>query len=920
MNRRGKGRNGYFYLQERAREDYYLGNIERAVVLSKAAASNAPNSSARAGCYFDNAVFLAESGDYISAKRAFSAAKADMFQTRKRQRKYHQSWATKWELKFSYLSALSEASVQFAKGNMKQAEALYYKALDNLLEIRQTTSLTYATQGHLLAQVKNGIARSLLWQGRLMEAEIWAREALSDHWGFMLPRVFTTLSRIFYEQGRFEEGRILAQTMVNMFTSNRLETNACEPLDSLARAFSREALARAYLAMGQYSKALEQYELIKKEMATDPETYNRLFNGHLDFGVALLLTGRIEAARDQLARTLEKATNQFGSDHYSAREAGALLALAHSSKGEEIAARKALGQFFDWYFTHRKDGTSGGISHFTHQQRLELIVEGYVELLARSADTPSVIKAFEVASTTQNHSVGKALSASSARSAAGDPDLVALIRQRQDLQMNLAANQDRMVNLVQAKSSVSRKKVLDELKTKADQLKSAFAALDKEIESKFPDFEKMVSTAKVSLEQIRQVLTGDEAFLSVFSGQNGTYVWAFKKTGKVAFTSVPLSTAELGQQIATLREALTPGAISTVNDIPVFSTGLAHELYGRIMAPVEAGWKTAKLLMVTANAPLDRLPLSLLVIQPVKAVRHNRGKWFSEYRNIPWLARSHAVTQLPSAASIVKLRERVPTTEKMLAFAGFGDPFFESNLDNQTSTGDTAAIVKRGLHLRAIPVARGVKVTSVPFSKLPRLPETADEVKEIAIAVGADPEKDVYCGIEASESRVKKMDLSNRRILVFATHGLMPGDIDGLHQPALALSHPSLQEVQDNDGLLTMGEIMWLRLNADWVVMSACNTAAARGNGKEALSGLGQAFFYAGAKSLLVTSWPVETNSAKALTTGLFRHLAEHPHTPRSEALRLSCLALIDGAGQGEYTYAHPMFWAPFVLAGDGGN
>ena len=92
---------------------------------------------------------------------------------------------------------------------------------------------------------------------------------------------------------------------------------------------------------------------------------------------------------------------------------------------------------------------------------------------------------------------------------------------------------------------------------------------------------------------------------------------------------------------------------------------------------------------------------------------------------------------------------------------------------------------------------------------------------------------------------MKSTDLSRFRIVAFATHGLVPGDLNGLTQPALALSAPNVADV-DGDGLLTMEEILALKLDADWVVLSACNTGAGAGAGAEAVSGLGRAFFYAG--------------------------------------------------------------------------
>ena len=168
------------------------------------------------------------------------------------------------------------------------------------------------------------------------------------------------------------------------------------------------------------------------------------------------------------------------------------------------------------------------------------------------------------------------------------------------------------------------------------------------------------------------------------------------------------------------------------------------------------------------------------------------------------------------------------------------------------------------------------------------------------------------------------MDLSNRKVIAFATHALIPGDLDGLHQPALALSAPSITG-NEEDGLLTMDEVLKLKLNADWVVLSACNTGAAAGEGAEALSGLGRAFFYAGTRSILASMWPVETTSAYKLTTGIFKNQMDDVKMTRAKALQKSIVDLIDGpgliaesTGKTVASYAHPLFWAPFILVGDG--
>jgi CHAT domain-containing protein len=298
---------------------------------------------------------------------------------------------------------------------------------------------------------------------------------------------------------------------------------------------------------------------------------------------------------------------------------------------------------------------------------------------------------------------------------------------------------------------------------------------------------------------------------------------------------------------------------------------------------------------------------------------------FAGYRGVPFLIRRMAVSQLPAITSLRTLRGLRPGPATRRAFAGFGDPWFnaEQAREGQTQIAQAGGLQTRGRPLvrRSAPATGGLDQAAI--GTLPRLPETADEVRAIAAALRADPAADVFLGAAASEQAVKTADLASRKVVMFATHGLVPGDLDGLDQPALALSAPGVAP-GDEDGLLTMEEILSLRLDADWVVLSACNTGAAAGAGAEAASGLGRAFFYAGTRAVLLTNWPVETNSARDLTTDLFRRQADNPGLSRAAAMQQAMLALIDGPGFAEggrtvFSYAHPIFWAPFSVIGDGG-
>jgi len=148
---------------------------------------------------------------------------------------------------------------------------------------------------------------------------------------------------------------------------------------------------------------------------------------------------------------------------------------------------------------------------------------------------------------------------------------------------------------------------------------------------------------------------------------------------------------------------------------------------------------------------------------------------------------------------------------------------------------------------------------------------------------------------------------------------LVSGDIKGLGEPALALSLPQ-KGTREDDGLLTASEVTQLHLNADWVVLSACNTASGDKPGAEALSGLARAFFYSGAKSLLVSHWPVYSDAATLLTTKAFKIIEDSQATGkpvgRAEALRRSMLAVINK--KNDKFASHPSYWAPFVVVGEG--
>lgn len=199
------------------------------------------------------------------------------------------------------------------------------------------------------------------------------------------------------------------------------------------------------------------------------------------------------------------------------------------------------------------------------------------------------------------------------------------------------------------------------------------------------------------------------------------------------------------------------------------------------------------------------------------------------------------------------------------------------------------------------------------------LPETADELCAVASDLHAEP-REMRLGTRATEREVKALSVNGQlaqyRLVHFATHGALAGELNGTKEPGLLLTPPD-EATSDDDGYLSGSEIAGLKLDADWVILSACNTAAGDASGAQALSGLARAFIYAHARALLVSHWAVDSNATVKLITVAAAEMSRDRTAGRAEALRRAMLALIDNGRPHE---AHPAYWAPFVVVGEGGR
>jgi len=828
-------------------------------------------------------------------------------------------------------AVIAQINFFYLDGQGKYAEAEQY--------IRSAHKEWSKLKGHGSAwsiTVRKWLSNNLEKQGRLIEAELEARQALKEAIGFsgkestLSGDIVNVLGEILLAQGRLEEAEKLALTGVGILENSVISSG------SQVMGDARMVLGNVLTVKANFTDAMKQFGLSIKDTRENQYLYNK-FVRNSNLMLCLLQTGRAEEAMKTISAVYNVDSKFLGVRNYKTAETLALRGMAYAKMKR---FDKSLKDFSEAVPLMLEQGVIDG--DYMKKWRLKIIAEAYIELLEKikgsqlEKDTGIDVAAesFKLASALAGHTVQSAIGASSARAAVIDPNLTDLIRREQDALKQIQILEVSLSDILAAPVDQQLSSVIENLLTRIKTLSNAHDVLIDEIKTRFPKYYDFTNPQPATVVKTQQHLRSGEALISIYTSDNRTYVWFIPRKGKTKFSTIPLGNKEVGRIVANLRKALNPDP-ETYSDIPEFDLNIAYDLYSKLLKPVENGWKDAKNLLIITSGPLDQLPFSILPTAPVK-LGSEKNELFANYREVPWLILKASITRYPSVSSFITLRKLPPGDPARKIFVGFGDPYFNQEQlvqaeKEQINHKSILASHGGNLHVRGIRVTQtgaldNEKITSSHLGLLNRLPDTAEEIKSIAKALDADLTQDIFLGKNASEDRVKTMDLSDRRIIAFATHALVPGDLDGLDQPAIALSSSSVTGGNE-DGLLTMGEVLKLKLNADWVVLSACNTGAAGGAGAEAVSGLGRAFFYAGTRAILVSMWPVETTSAKKLTTRLFQYQREDKTLSRARALQKSILALIDDPGLKDEasgkivaSYAHPLFWAPFIIVGEGGG
>lgn len=831
-------------------------------------------------------------------------------------------------------------SVLEAQGRYGEAEQYLRKTLD----LSHSQSVKERRPRNTI-NTRRQLSLNLTRQHRLMEAEMEARQAVKEALGFggvesdLTARAVRGLASVMLAQRRISDAEQLARAAIRILDSSGL------PSDSIEMCSAQMFLGNVLRQKGDFPEAMKQFDLVREGMKENAYLYEKMFTRNRNLMLTLLKTARIDEAMRIISNGYEWNQKNLGKKHPETVWALGLRGMANAMEGNN---RQAFEDFSSALPVLMGQGGKEDVSNQLHRA----ILETYIDFLGRIYGTPlekelgvrASDEAFRIAGYLGGQSFQTALGESSARAAAAyDPELSDLVRQEQDMHKQIQALQENLSDAMMAPPDQQDPKALNTLKTTIENLTRARNLILDDINRRFPKYANFTSPQPVTIDKVRESLQQNESLISIFTADDKTYIWAVPKKGENRFSVTPLGKKDLTQMVSHLRKALDPNP-NTLGDIPEFDLIQAYHLYDRLLKPVEPAWIDAKDLLITVNGPLGNLPLSLLPTESVH-LADKKGELFANYREIPWLIRKVSVTMLPSVNALVTLRSLPESDPKRKAFAGFGDPIFnpeqlamdgssKSNAPmNKETTSENIQLAGRGGKIQV----RGVRITekgnlddgkiiSAQLNKLDRLPDTAEEIRSIAKVLGTDANGTIFLGKDFSQHRLETMNLSDRRVIAFATHALVPGDLDGLDQPALALSSPTVTG-EKGDGLLTTDEILKMKLNADWVVLSACNTGASEGKGVEAVSGLGKAFFYAGTRALLVTMWSVETTSARKLVTGIFQSQEENKALSRAQALRKSILNLIDKetlkdetTGKIAASYAHPLFWAPFVVVGDPGQ
>jgi len=435
-------------------------------------------------------------------------------------------------------------------------------------------------------------------------------------------------------------------------------------------------------------------------------------------------------------------------------------------------------------------------------------------------------------------------------------------------------------------------KLLDEL----DDLRNRLNALQLERAKQDQRYAQIVNLRPVTISDVQSSIGPDTILLEYSVDPEASTLWAITKD-EVQVYRLPGASAlpTLQQYLKTLREPLVG------SDEVARHLALGSELYRSLLKPAEGQFRGKKQLIIAPDGPLYYLPFEALIM-PALGGNQDGSRTL---RDSGYLVKQYRISYVPSASVFVAQGSHRRKAEKLDQFPllAFGDPAYV-DLDS-ISAGEKDE--------------GGVASKVVGGTRMGRLPFSAEEVHRIARVWDVPTSSEhINLGDRATIEKLRETDLSRYRMLHFATHGVMGDEVGWTNQPALVLL-----QARDKDrraALLEFADVLDLKLNADLVVLSACETGLGTLREGEGIVGLTRAFMYAGASSVVVSLWRVEDQSTSLLMERFYKRLKQGQG--KAEALRQAKLEVMNATielraiGKPEQL-ASPFYWAPFILVGE---
>jgi CHAT domain-containing protein/tetratricopeptide (TPR) repeat protein len=506
-----------------------------------------------------------------------------------------------------------------------------------------------------------------------------------------------------------------------------------------------------------------------------------------------------------------------------------------------------------------------------------------------------LVEMFELSELAQSSITSELIEEAAARLAEGNrsPSVATAMRRRQDASEHLAALYQERETLTARRRPGAPPYVgppieprdLDKLVADAQ---AELADSDSVLQETAPNYGQLVQQS-VPAADVQAGLKPREAFASIMVGKRAGWTFLLRDGHVMVGHSADATDARLKRLVGRVRTSVS----RVKGELRPYDTASAQAIYDVTLGTVAAGLTGVQALVVAPSGPLLALPFSILLTKPTDP---------TNLADADWLIHHMQISHVPAAANFVALR-RAGVSHAPKAWFGMGD-FEPVTLAQARRSFPSAACGESAESLVA----------------LNRLPFARKELDEARGLYGASA-SDELLGTRFTADAVRRAALKDYRLVHFAAHAMLPFDLNCLDEPVIVTSPPVVSK-EVSGALLTAADVIDIDLDADAVVLSACNSGSPEGKlSGESLSALARAFFYAGARSLMATHWYLNDRAGWYLTTNTLRHLRAGTDGGLAGSLRATQLELLAEAGKSEpVNVAHPYFWGPFAVIGEDGG